>query len=684
MQYSFDYSDVKQQVLDFMRSLNVQPHDDKDIIIDGSLHRYRTHDDKSYNQSGAYCIYDDGIPAGWVQDWRKGEAVNWRYDTSGLTDEQQTYFSSEEFKKKAERDKLEAEKKRKEKQNEAIARARQFWHDLKPAPDNHKYLVSKKVKNYGLHYNDAINALAVPLRNISNELQTIQWINENGEKRFFEGAPTEGAFFAIALDLVNDEYTGAVLLAEGYATAAKLYELTGLPSVAAINCNALMEVARLLKEKYPKCVILVMADDDKETELKHGFNPGLREAQKVVNKKLAKAVISQPFASPDEGTDWDDYAIKHGDPQTALLLQQKIDWELMTEEQKEEYALRQKMKALNEKMDKKAKVPEEDFIAGLFPRGRISAVVAPSGTGKTWFLIRIVADLSVGGAVFDGFATEDKPLVSVVFAGEAGSDLMIKRAADTDWPVNADNVNTYSMIKAEKEGISLMLDEKEGRRDIECVVDIYHPDIIFFDTLSSFHNSDENKANEMKPILMWLLKMAETYNMAVVLMHHSRKMQSKEIGRQLTQDDIIGSSIFNRLVASIICLQPMEDEENNSKILMVRSLKTWFRDFMPFTYRLAENKNGRTTMLIDLAPANVRGVNQTKFELMAQIRQTYAPDEWFKASDFPQVVKELMTLRQLQRYLNSFVSNKKMRRRGFSKNVEYSLIGFYDLEQETS
>ena len=680
MQYSFNYSDIKQQVLDFMRSLNVQPRDERDIIIDGYLHRYSTHDDKSYNQSGAFCIFTDGIPAGWVQDWRKGEAVNWHYDMSALDNEQRTYFNSDEFKQKAERERKEAEEKRKDRQAKAISLARQSWHDLKPAPDNHPYLISKKVKNYGLHYNDATGALVVPLRDISGQIQSLQWIMPDGQKRFFEGAPTEGAFFAVALDLVDDKYTGAVLLAEGYATAAKLYELTGLPSVAAINCHALMEIARLLKEKYPKCVILVMADDDKQTEIEHGFNPGLRDAQKVVSRKLAKAVISPPFASPDEGTDWDDYAIKHGDPKTAGILQQKINWELMTEEQKALYTLQQRLRALNIKLDKKAKVPEEDFIAGLFPRGRITAVVAPPGTGKTWFLIRVVVDLSVGGAVFEGFATEDRPIVSVVFAGEAGSGLMIKRAADTDWPVNSDNVNIYSMIRAESEGISLMLDEEEGRKNIECIIELYHPDIIFFDTLGSFHNSDENKADEMKPILRWLLKVAERYNIAVVLMHHSRKMQGKEIGRQLTQDDVIGSSIFNRLVASIICLQPMEDEESDTKTLMVKSLKSWFREFMPFTYRLTEGKDGRTTMIIDLAPASVRGVNQTKFELMTHIQQTYSPNEWFKASDLHQVVKELMTLRQLQRYLNSFVSNKKMKRRGFSKNVEYSLIGFYDLE----
>ena len=121
MSYNFDYSDIKQQVLDFMRSLDIQPYDERKIIIDGELHRYRTHDDKASQTSGAYCIHTDGIPAGFVQDWRKGIKEDWRFDTSGFIGEKRAYFNSEEFRKRAEQERREAEAKRREKQSQVAA-----------------------------------------------------------------------------------------------------------------------------------------------------------------------------------------------------------------------------------------------------------------------------------------------------------------------------------------------------------------------------------------------------------------------------------------------------------------------------------------------------------------------------------------------------------------------------------
>ena len=100
----FDYSSIRQQVIDFMGSLGIQPHSDDDIVLDGELHRYRTHDDRPGHMSGAYCIHTDGLPAGFVQDWRKGIKEDWHFDTSGFTDEQRRYYSSDEFRKKAESD----------------------------------------------------------------------------------------------------------------------------------------------------------------------------------------------------------------------------------------------------------------------------------------------------------------------------------------------------------------------------------------------------------------------------------------------------------------------------------------------------------------------------------------------------------------------------------------------------
>ena len=668
---NFDYDDIRKQFLAFMSGLDIQPYDENSITIDGKLHRYRTHDDKSSHQSGAYCVYPEGLPAGFAQEWRKGIKATWKYDISGLDDDRKTYCNSDEFKKKAEQERREANEKRRSEKLARSEAAAQLWETLLEVPTNNPYLNAKHISSSGLRYNPYMKALGVSLRNISGRIMSIQWIPDDlsKHKTFFEGAALEGAFWSAGLDVA--EFLGFILLGEGYATMAKIYELTGYPSVAAMSCYRLFEIANVLHNAYPNCKIIICADNDLGTELERGYNPGLREAKSVLSRGLAHGLIYPEFNGSSDGTDWDDYAIKYGDNQTAQILRDKIAYECMSDAEKVEYRALNELEALAVELDKNRQIPPEDYIAGIFPRKRISAVIAAPGTGKTWFLQRTVSDLSCGGAIFDGFAEEPQPLISVVFAGEAGADIMIRRAAATNWPVNKEKVKIYGMIDAEKKGLSLMLDEDDGKKNIERIIKHNAPDIVFFDTLGSFHNSDENKADEMKPILRWLLVLAELYNTAIVLMHHSRKMQGKEVGRALTQDDTIGSSIFNRLVSLIISIEPTKDDE---KVLLVKSLKSWFSKFMPFTYKLTQDGDEHTKMVIDLAPAVVTEINRTKFDLELMLRDLFEPNQWFKASDVPLVALDI-TPRQLRRLLSDFVNSKKLKKRGQLKSTEYALIG---------
>ena len=223
---SIKLEEVRVQVLKFMESLGIQPLDERDIILDGELHRYRTHDDRVSEMSGAYCVYPEGLPAGFVQDWRKGIKETWRYDTIGLDDEQRSYFNSEEFRKKAESERKEAEAHREALRAQRTQLARQLWERLPEAPETHPYLMRKNVKSYGLRYNAETGSLAVPLRNAKGLLMSIQWIPCEPEKhkQFYEGASLKGSYWSAGLEHLDnldkkDKDTDIViLLGEGFAT----------------------------------------------------------------------------------------------------------------------------------------------------------------------------------------------------------------------------------------------------------------------------------------------------------------------------------------------------------------------------------------------------------------------------------------------------------------------------------
>ena len=661
----FNIFEIERQVLDFMRALGIEPYDEH-LQIDGELHRYRVHDDTPGDRSGAYCIFPDGVPAGFVQDWH-GVKSNWTFDTSGYTEEQKKFFNSPEFQKQAAENKRKREEEKKRRQAQAAEQSRTLFERLAPAPENHPYLQAKKINNYGFRIQE--NRLAVPLRNIDGVLQSIQWIDADGEKRFQMDAPLDGAFWSIALDTLKEKPGQIILLGEGIATMAKVYELTELPCVAALTCGKLAEIAGILRGKYPKNKIVVLADNDKATELKHGFNPGVTAAEAAVKSGFVNGYAVPSFKSPDDGTDWDDFANLYGEDATIEVLREQIREACLSEEQKRERKIREALSSLAHDLNPSTEIAPQEFVGGLFPRKYVSLLVAPPGTGKTIFMQKFSSDLSIGGSIFDGFAEDEPPRKILILAGEAGYELLLRRAASMKWAINPQNVKVIDQHEAEQKNLSVMLDDKEGGENIKRLVDMYKPDIIFFDSFMSFHDRDENKAPDMKPIVQKLSTLANDFNIAVVLVHHSRKRLAKERTLSLNQDDVIGSSVFNRLVGLIVAIEPMKEDE---RTLLVRPLKSWFATFMPFTYKLTENLYGGTTIQTDLAPASV---NSSKIAVWNYLRDNFEVGEWFSFSQI--ILSEIegnVTEWQLRRILTHFVKNGKLQRKGFTKNLEYSLI----------
>jgi putative DNA primase/helicase len=78
----------------------------------------------------------------------------------------------------------------------------------------------------------------------------------------------------------------AIVIGEGYATAAQVSQALGYSAVAAFDSGNLEAVAKALHEKYPDKPILIAGDDDQAVQ----NNPGKTKA-----KEAARAVGGTPF-----------------------------------------------------------------------------------------------------------------------------------------------------------------------------------------------------------------------------------------------------------------------------------------------------------------------------------------------------------------------------------------------------
>ncbi len=255
------------------------------IIADGRLHRFHVQGDKSGAKNGWYVLYGGDIPAGAYGCWKRSISHTWC--TKSL--KRMTVTQRKEYCEKiAEaRDKHEREKQKR--QLQARRKGEYIWRSASVLTDgNHPYLVSKQVKNHGLKLYKRL--LVIPLRDEDGILQSLQFIDAEGNKRFLGGGKIQGGYFPIG------EVQGTLCIAEGYATAATIHENTGHGVAVAFNAGNLKPVAMALRSKFSDVKIIICADNDAKTD----GNPGVTKARE------AALVVEGYLAIPPRAGDFND------------------------------------------------------------------------------------------------------------------------------------------------------------------------------------------------------------------------------------------------------------------------------------------------------------------------------------------------------------------------------------------
>ena len=119
-----------------------------------------------------------------------------------------------------------------------------------------EYLTRKGCGAYGLKY-EHDGTLLVPMKDATGKLWNVQRIAANGEKKFLYGGRVSGVWHWVGSQPTDSAYTGPLLIAEGYATAASLHEACAMPCAVAFNANNLIHVAKAIRGLYPKAAIVL-------------------------------------------------------------------------------------------------------------------------------------------------------------------------------------------------------------------------------------------------------------------------------------------------------------------------------------------------------------------------------------------------------------------------------------------
>lgn len=264
-------------------------------IADGKFHRVPVEDGKPRAKDGSYVYFSDaGGNAGWIKNFKTGFESSYG-ETKGRSGEIRRLSAEEREAREAER---------KAGYDVVAKKADYLVSKVFKKAETHPYLEAKGVKPHNTLV-DKDGTLIIPLTNSEGKIRTFQRIDADGTKGYIKGGEKAGTYYSFGSP--KDK----MLICEGFATGASLYEATRIPTLAAMDAGNIERVAADMRAKYgDNMKITIAADNDHATV----GNPGVTYAQKAAAAVKASVVIPQFNETEKAGklTDFNDLAQSKG------------------------------------------------------------------------------------------------------------------------------------------------------------------------------------------------------------------------------------------------------------------------------------------------------------------------------------------------------------------------------------
>ena len=374
------------------------------------------------------------------------------------------------------------------------------WEAGEPATAAHGYIDRKAGSPAGLKVyrgperiaGQALDgALMVPAWDFAGKLQTLQFIPDQGKKLNAPGRPVAGAFVVGRITPPGEGQSIAVC--EGIGQAWSCNAAAGMPAVVAFGAGRMEQVARDFAARYPAARLVLVADAGKEQHCAD------------LAKRLHCAWVEMPAGSPSN-FDANDLHQRDGlDALAELLHNPKAPpqrFRLMTAEE---------LAALP---------PVRWRVRGVLPQEGIAAVFGPSGSGKSFLVLDMLAAIAAGWCWF-GCRVKPCPVLYVGLEGEAG----IAQRIQAHQKKHGRLAPGFRFLLQ-----SLDIRKPDDRADLvaaACAAG-YAGGVLVIDTLNrAAPGADENDAAAMGAIITGLKALQTELGGLVLAVHHTGKDATK-------------------------------------------------------------------------------------------------------------------------------------------------------------
>lgn len=476
------------QFREAMLKAGVQPPDE--IILDGQLRRFRP-DPKKHDRSGWYVGHADGICTMIWGDWRQGieQTIKATINRPYTVADEMAHVARVAAAKAA----RDAERK---KQNEVAASTVEIiWSEGAAASPEHPYLKRKGIQPHGAKITGD-GRLMVPLFDSDGVLASLQYIDAEGGKLYHPGGSVGGKFCIIG----TMDVPGVLYVAEGFATAATIHEVSNRPVIVAYSASNLVPVTGTLRDLYGQSQdIVIVADND-------ASGVGQKYAEQACAKYGAR------MAMPSIQGDANDYAQEGHD--LAGLLNPQADKTMLD-----------KLKVVfGDGLSTDYEAPNE-LVEDFMTIGGMAVLYGDSNSGKTFFALSLAAHIATGQPFFK---RQIDPGLVVYLASEApGSIRSRMQAIKKHFGCSLENL---AMVPVP---LNFYANQGDANDVIELVKTIEQIKgqpvrLIIGDTLARMSaGANENSGEDMGPVMARFDAVAQATGAALLIIHHNGKDQAK-------------------------------------------------------------------------------------------------------------------------------------------------------------
>lgn len=253
-----------------------------------------------------------------------------------------------------------------------------------------------------------------------------------------------------------------------------------------------------------------------------------------------------------------------------------------------------------------------EYVGGMFPKGRLSALVGDGACGKSF--VAIAASLSITSNI-PFLPKEEYEVTNTGKVLIVETENRIKAYAERIDKLGG-NRNRYCTAKNPFETLDFSV--KDDLKAIEKTIETDNIDLVIVDGLAGFSSVDEN-SSFITPCIKWLSFIAQKYNCAIVFTHFVNK--GELINGKYHKKSLRGHSSIQQFPQIIWVVDVPDTEKDYIKRLYQIKNNTQQTDKTIYTFSLTEVDDCFKIEFIDTIEV------KTKKQLRESIFQQYKTTE---------------------------------------------------------